>query len=98
MIKHFVQFAIWCKLAIPASLLVLAGCNATLPQVRGPIPVECREEVPDRPVMPTEALPARPSLDAFVQAAAAEIERRESYEGRLRTALVACTTPLEPAK
>ena len=75
------------------ALLVLAGCNATLPQTRVPVPVECREEVPDRPVMPTELLKSR-ALDAFVQAATAEIERRESYEGKLLAALVACTAPL----
>lgn len=75
---------------------VMAGCNATLPQTRVPVPVECREEIPERPVMPTEALPARVPLDTFVQAATAEIERREGYEVRMRAALVACTAPLGP--
>ena len=45
-----------------------------------PVPVECREPVPDRPVMPTEAL--------------AEIDRREGYEVRLRAALQICTAPV----
>jgi len=93
-VKHFVQFAIWRKLAILASFALLAGCNATLQQVKVPVPVECKEEVPERPVMPTEALPERPTLDAFVQAATAEIERREGYEVKLRAALVACTGPV----
>lgn len=75
--------------------LALAGCNATMSGItKVPVPVACKEEVPDRPVMPTEGLPADASLDAFVQAAAAEIERREGYENQLLTALTACVKPI----
>ena len=88
-------------LAALAVALALAGCAAPDPKidvrtVNIAVPVPCREPVPDRPAMPTDALPKRPTLDAFVQAATAEIELREGYEGQLRTALVACTKPIEP--
>ena len=39
------------------------------------VPVECREPVPDRPVMPTEALAPGVALFELVQAALAEISR-----------------------
>lgn len=84
------------KVVLIAACLLFSGCSATLPQATHvPVPIECREEVPDRPVMPTEALQSGAGLDAFVQAATAEIERREGYEVRLRSALVSCTKPLE---
>lgn len=95
MSKRAAQFAIWCKFAFLASLLVLAGCSATLTQVRVPVPIECREEVPERPQMPTERLQQGGGLDDFVRAATAEIERREGYELRLRAALQACTKPIK---
>jgi hypothetical protein len=84
-----------------ALLALLAGCASSptsYQTTKVAVPVQCRETVPDRPVMPTESLPADPTLDAFVQASTAEIERREGYEGELRTALQACTAapgPLE---
>jgi hypothetical protein len=75
--------------------LALTGCNATMSGItKVPLPVACQEEVPDRPVMPTESLQTEATLDAFVQAAAAEIERREGYEGKLRTALQVCVKPI----
>lgn len=64
--------------------------------VRVPVPVECQQAVPDRPAMPTEAFTDKPALDQYVRAARAEIERREGYEGQLRTALEACTAPITP--
>jgi hypothetical protein len=57
------------------------------------VPVECKEPTPARPAMPTEALRPGATVDQFVQAAQAEIERREGYEVRLAAALVACTLP-----
>lgn len=77
--------------------LVLPGCSTVPPQiqtVKVAVPVECREPVPDRPAMPTEGLAAGADLDASVAALLAEIELREGYEVRLRTALDACTRPL----
>lgn len=81
-------------------VLMLAGCATTPPtETRIPIPVECREAIPARPVMPTEGMPAAGllsggGLDEFVQAAMAEIERREGYEVKLLDALKSCTSPL----
>lgn len=77
------------------ALLALAGCSVrpALQPVKVAVPVECRASTPARPAMPTEALPPAPVLDAFVRAAAAEIELREGYEDQLRTALASCTAP-----
>jgi hypothetical protein len=61
------------------------------------VPVACQEKEPERPVMPTEALRPGATVDQFTQAAQAEIERREGYEGLLRTALAACIAPIESA-
>ena len=74
---------------IVAAAAVLAGCSTCEP-VKVPVPVPCRVAMPQRPQMPTEALDADVSLDDFVAAAAAEIERREGYELQLRAALQAC--------
>jgi hypothetical protein len=47
--------------------------------------------------MPTEALAPGVSLFELVQAALAEIDRREGYEVRLRTALLICIAPAKPS-
>ncbi|CAN7491476.1 hypothetical protein LJR074_003369 [Acidovorax sp. LjRoot74] len=80
----------------------LVGCASAPPRVEiqrvnVAVPVACQEKEPERPVMPTEALRPGATVDQFTQAAQAEIERREGYEGLLRTALAACTAPVEPA-
>ncbi|WP_046060015.1 hypothetical protein [Paracidovorax citrulli] len=79
---------------------LLAGCagapRVQTVEVRVPVPVECREPVPARPAMPTDALRPGASLDDFARAALAEIERREGYEGQLLTALEACRAPIKP--
>lgn len=81
---------------VALALAMLFGCAATLPaQVKVPVPVACRETEPVRPVMPTDVLLPGSSLDRFVQASAAEIERREGYEVLLVTALRACITPID---
>ncbi len=73
---------------------LLAGCagapRVETVEVRVPVPVECREPVPARPAMPTEALRPGATMDDFARAAMAEIERREGYEGQLLTALETC--------
>lgn len=80
-------------------LLALTGCTSAprveLQRVNVPVPVECREPVPERPTMPTEALV--PGVDPFtlMRAALAEIDRREGYETRLRAALEVCTQPVQ---
>jgi hypothetical protein len=82
------------RAALLLASLGLAGCGATLQQVQVPIPIECRVQTPTRPAMPTESLQAGVTVDAFVAAATAEIERREGYEGELRAALATCTAPI----
>jgi hypothetical protein len=77
---------------LAAVAAMLMGCIAT--QVKVPVPVECKETEPDRPIMPTEKLEATATLDSKTQAALAEIERREGYEVKLVTALRACIAPI----
>jgi hypothetical protein len=81
-----------------AACALLAGCagqkHVEIQRVKVPVPVECREREPERPVMPTEALAPGVALFELVRAALAEIDRREGYEVRLRTALLICTTPV----
>jgi hypothetical protein len=77
--------------------IMLMACAAPLPvQVKIPIPVACRETEPEVPIMPTDQLSADATLDQFVQAVAAEIERRQGYEVQLVTALRACIAPINP--
>ena len=84
-----------------AACALLSGCatktHVEIQRVAVPVPVECKEPVPARPVMPTESLDSSATLDQFAQAAMAEIDRREGYEVELRTALLACTTPATDA-
>ena len=85
-----------------AACALLAGCAAKkhieIQRVNVPMPVECKEPVPARPVMPTESLGATTTLDQFAQAAMAEIERHEGYEVELRTALENCRKPITPSR
>lgn len=81
---------------LAAVAAMLLGCNATMTQVKVPVPVACQETEPTRPIMPTDRLLPGAALDAVVQAAAAEIERREGYELKLVTALRACIAPIQP--
>jgi hypothetical protein len=62
-------------------------------EVKVPVPVECREPVPDRPAMPTEALADDADPFELLRAALSEIDRREGYEVRLLAALLICTAP-----
>ncbi|WP_304350003.1 VapE domain-containing protein [Comamonas testosteroni] len=48
--------------------------------------------------MPTEQLPAGTDVDMYVQAAGAELERREGYETELRAALSNCKRQLRAAE
>ena len=84
-----------------AAALMLTGCETVprveIQRVNVAVPVECKESTPARPAMPTEALRPGATVDQFAQAAMAEIERREGYEGQLRTALANCTAPIDAA-
>lgn len=81
-----------------AGVLTLAGCASAphieVQTVKVPVPVECRESIPDRPSMPTEALAEDADPFQLLRASLAEIDRREGYEVRLLTALTNCTRPL----
>lgn len=72
------------------------GNHVEIQRVNVAVPVECKEPIPDRPVMPTESLRPGATVDQFTQAAQAEIERREGYEVQLVAALAICTRPLKP--
>ncbi|MCX7509397.1 hypothetical protein N5C96_19415 [Delftia tsuruhatensis] len=80
--------------------MALAGCGSVprveIQEVKVPVPVECREPVPDRPSMPTETLAEDAGPFELLRAALAEIDRREGYEVRLLSALLICTVPLPP--
>ena len=85
---------------ICGALALLTGCAAApvkyeVQRVNIPIAVECQEAEPGRPQMPTEALQPGATVDQFVQASTAEIERREAYELELRTALTNCKRPIK---
>ena len=80
----------------------MTGCSNAPPvvkvqTVKVAIPSACQEPEPDRPVMPTDELPDSADVDAYVQAAEAEIERREGYEIQLVAALRNCKQPLPAA-
>lgn len=79
-----------------AALAMLFGCNATMTTIKVPVPVECKEKEPDRPIMPTDRLLPGAPLDDKAKASIAEIERREAYEIKLVTALRACIAPIKP--
>ena len=78
--------------------VLLSGCASTqYTRVNVPVPVECKEVVPERPAMPTEALASGAAPWVLLRAALSEIDRREAYEIKMRAALVACTAPIEAA-
>jgi len=80
--------------SIVLAIALLPGCaqqpRVQIERVNFAIPVPCQEPEPQRPSMPTENLAGDVGVDAYVQAAAAEIERREGYEVQLRQALENC--------
>lgn len=86
-------------LSVALAAGLLSACGASPPKVeiqtvKVAVPVPCQEPEPARPSMPTEHLAGDADVDAYVQAAAAEIARREGYEDQLVTALRNCKQPL----
>lgn len=76
---------------VAASAMSFAGCAAKTQQpATVAIMKPCGVQTPQRPIMPTETLPADASLDDFVKSAIAEIERREGYEQILLQSLIFC--------
>ena len=88
------------QFSVLLGVLALAGCGSVprveIQEVKVPVPVECREPIPDRPAMPTEALADDADPFELLRAALAEIDRRQGYEIRLLAALMVCTAPLTP--
>lgn len=88
--------------ALIAVCALLSGCASTptfgIKKINIAIPVSCQEQVPERPVMPTEALQPGVAPWVLLRAALAEIDRRQAYELVMRAALVACTAPVAVAK
>ena len=86
------------RAALLLSVLVLGGCASAprveIQSVKVPLPVACREEIPDRPSMPTEALAEDADPFDLLRASLAEIDRREGYEVKLVAALENCKRPL----
>lgn len=81
-------------------LLLVAGCatqepTVTYRTVNIAVPVECQEEMPIRPDMPTKGLKPGEQLFVVMRAALAEISIREGYEAQLRGALANCIKPLK---
>lgn len=86
-------------IALIAASAFLAGCGATkYVQTQVPVPVECKEQMPVRPAMPTEALAPGVAPWVLLRAALAEIDRREGYELVMRAALAACTDSINPIR
>jgi type IV pilus biogenesis protein CpaD/CtpE len=81
---------VWYIILAVMFCFAISGCAIPPQTVSVPVPVKCKEPMPDRPSLPTDNVPASASLDTKVRAALAEIELREGYEDRLRTALGAC--------
>ena len=78
---------------------VLAGCSTVVDRVvpvNVAVPVPCQQLEPMRPTMDTETLSLDAAVDEQARAMRAEIERREGYEGELRTALRACIAEKPP--
>ena len=76
---------------------MITGCQSLkqTQEVKTAIPIVCQATEPQRPVMPTDSLTSDSSLDSFIQAVTAEIERRQGYEDNLVAALRSCTKPLK---
>ena len=76
---------------LAGAALALSGCAAKVQQPAPQVVLKpCTIETPQRPIMPTEDLPADATLDDFVKSAIAEIERREGYEQLLLRSLIFC--------
>lgn len=82
-------------IALIAASAFLVGCGTVKhARVRVPVPVACAEQVPEKPVFPTQSLSPGAAPFVVMRAALAEIDRREGYEVQLVAALRACTAPL----
>lgn len=75
-------------------VLALAGCASVKPKppqiVNVAVPVPCKIEPIEKPDMPTDKLKKTDNIYTKVQAAFAEIDIREGYEGQLEAAIKGC--------
>ena len=91
------KFRVILFLVLLSILSLQAGCASyrQTQEVKTAIPIVCQATEPQRPVMPTDSLTPDSTLDQFIQAVTAEIERRAGYEDNLVAALRSCTNPLK---
>ena len=87
-------------LALLAAAL-LAGCAAQESrlepvEVRVPIPVRCRVQLPAEPAWAMDASAQDADIDALMAAALAELKQREGYEIELKAAAAACDREPNP--
>lgn len=81
------------RLHLVALCLAITGCSNMVPRavpVNVAIPIKCKATVPERPIMPTENLSAKPGMFETVRAALAELAFREAYEVQLVAELKSC--------
>lgn len=75
-------------------LLLLQGCGGgaiVVDEIKVPVAVSCKVNVPTRPVMPLEqAKKDESDIFVIVQKALAEIEIRQGYEIKLEAAIMEC--------
>lgn len=79
------------RAAVFLLVLVLAGCGHRIPaEVRVPVAVPCRVDMPAKPVWATQSL--RDDADIFDQVKALLAERRQriGYERLLEAAIAGC--------
>lgn len=79
-----------------APLLLLTACASPAPllqppiEVKVPIAVPCRAEMPAKPAWPMDGLPADADIYTQAKTLLAEIEARIGYEIELEAAVRAC--------
>lgn len=80
--------------------LALAGCAAApevqTVEVKIPIPVKCRVQLPEAPRWAMDAIFPDADIDTLMAAALAEIAQREGYEIQLKAAIAACNEEAKP--
>lgn len=83
-------------LSVMTLALALAGCAGGPPaRVLVPMPVNCKVDMPKKPVWATSTM--APDADIFVKVRALLVERRQrvTYEKLLEAAIAGCNTPTE---
>lgn len=76
---------------IIACAAILAGCDTMPKQAKVGVRVDCKVQMPEKPVWATEALPKGASFYDLAKAALAELKQRQAYETKLEAAARACS-------